>query len=447
MRAQTRLKLLSLRRWALRLAAVPLVCAALLWLYLQLDARTLAGVSVAGTRLPPSRDPHAALAQRAAAWAEQKVRIETGPHVTAARRSDLGARLSVDAVQKRVLQLGHSGNPFVDLGTAWQAWTHGIDLSWTPSLDRAQLGRYVRAIRNRVERPPVAGTVDQAGVTIGGVDGVTLDVISSAAELERVLRAGGLRVEAPLRHVPAPPPVAIGSPDGIEDHEPSALPFPLADTGRPPEVDSPRMRAAQPREWLPSQGCEPMDPPYEHFCQGPRQVPMPWGADAELAERLGLGSIETVGRLLNDRPRPEWVAAAGGPRAANHSVLWPVGAGRLWRRFGYVRKPPFEHLLHRGIDVGAPRGAAIVAVDDGIVAYSDNRVRGYGNLLVIVHDDASVSFSAHCRAIYVFAGQRVRRGQVVAEVGDTGLARGTHVHWEYHVAGQPVDPAGKFSFD
>jgi hypothetical protein len=254
-------------------------------------------------------------------------------------------------------------------------------------------------------------------------------------------------VQAPLRHVPAPPPVAIGSPDGIEDHEPSALPFPGADTGRAPEIDSPRMRAAQPREWLPAQGCEPMDPPYEHFCQGPRQVPMPWGAEAELAERLGLGSIETVGRLLNDRPRPEWVAAAGGPRPANRSVLWPVGAGRLWRRFGYVRKPPFEHLLHRGIDVGAPRGAAIVAVDDGVVAYSDNRVRGYGNLLVIVHDDASVSFSAHCRAIYVFAGQRVRRGQVVAEVGDTGLARGTHVHWEYHVGGDPVDPAGRFSFD
>jgi murein DD-endopeptidase MepM/ murein hydrolase activator NlpD len=101
--------------------------------------------------------------------------------------------------------------------------------------------------------------------------------------------------------------------------------------------------------------------------------------------------------------------------------------------------------LHRGIDVGALRGAPLLAVGDGIVAYSDNGIRGYGNLLVIVHADASVTFSAHCKAIYVFPGQRVRRGQIVGEVGDTGLARGVHVHWEYHVRGDAVDPEGWFS--
>jgi murein DD-endopeptidase MepM/ murein hydrolase activator NlpD len=109
-----------------------------------------------------------------------------------------------------------------------------------------------------------------------------------------------------------------------------------------------------------------------------------------------------------------------------------------------VRHPPFEALLHRGIDIGAARGTPLLAAHGGIVAYSDNRVRGYGNLLVIVHDDGSVSFSAHCRAIYVFAGQRVRRGQIVGEVGDTGLARGAHVHWEYHVHGAAADPDGLF---
>ena len=61
---------------------------------------------------------------------------------------------------------------------------------------------------------------------------------------------------------------------------------------------------------------------------------------------------------------------------------------------------------------------------------------------MIVHADASVTFSAHCRAIYVFPGQRVRRGQIVGEVGDTGLARGVHVHWEYHVHGE-ADGSGR----
>ena len=128
-------------------------------------------------------------------------------------------------------------------------------------------------------------------------------------------------------------------------------------------------------------------------------------------------------------------------------MLWPVPEGRLWRRFGYVRRPPFEHLIHRGFDIGAPRGTPLYAVNPGIVAYSDNRVRGYGNLLVIVHPDASVTFSAHCRAIYVFAGQHVERGQIVGEVGDTGLARGSHVHWEYHVHGHAADPEGLFEVD
>jgi murein DD-endopeptidase MepM/ murein hydrolase activator NlpD len=100
--------------------------------------------------------------------------------------------------------------------------------------------------------------------------------------------------------------------------------------------------------------------------------------------------------------------------------------------------------LHRGIDVGAPTGTALYAANPGIVAYSDNKVRGYGNLLVIVHADGSVTFSAHCRAIYVFAGQRVTRGQITGEVGETGLARGPHVHWEYHVRGAAQDPAGLF---
>jgi murein DD-endopeptidase MepM/ murein hydrolase activator NlpD len=188
-----------------------------------------------------------------------------------------------------------------------------------------------------------------------------------------------------------------------------------------------------------------MDPPYEHFCQGPRQVPTPLGEPAALAERLELGTIQAVGHLINAGPRRDWVEAAGGPRAPRPDMAWPVPAGTLWRRFGYTRRPPFENLLHRGIDVAAAKGTPLFAVNPGIVAYSDNRVRGYGNLLVIVHDDASVSFSAHCRAIYVFSGQKVRRGQVVGEVGDTGLARGAHVHWEYHLRGQAVDPDGLFA--
>ncbi|HEX6246020.1 MAG TPA: M23 family metallopeptidase, partial [Polyangiales bacterium] len=123
----------------------------------------------------------------------------------------------------------------------------------------------------------------------------------------------------------------------------------------------------------------------------------------------------------------------------------PVPNGKLGRGFGYVRREELKDRIHAGVDIVAPRGSPIVAARTGIVAYSDNRVRGYGNLLVIVHANGEVSLSAHCQRIFVFAGQRVARGQVVAEVGMTGLALGPHLHFELRVGGAPSDPAPRFA--
>ena len=305
-----------------------------------------------------------------------------------------------------------------------------------------QLGRYVRAIRNAVERPPLAGARDQTGWSIPGVAGLTLDTVATADVIEQALMHGELQITQPLRDVSPPQAVTIGSPDAViyGDDEPGegADSHPVIPTNT--QFSEADRFAAQPRYWLPSQGRECMDPPYERFCQGPRKVALPFGAAADLAERLELGTIQCVGHLLNHQPRAEWVRAAGGPVPRRGAMLWPAAIGRLWRRFGYVRKPPFENLLHRGIDVGAPRGSPVIATNPGVVAYSDNGVRGYGNLLVIVHDDASVTLSAHCQAIYVFPGQRVHAGQIVGEVGETGMARGAHVHFEYRYAGEPADP-------
>ena len=83
-------------------------------------------------------------------------------------------------------------------------------------------------------------------------------------------------------------------------------------------------------------------------------------------------------------------------------------------------------------------------MQSGIVAYADNEVHGYGNLLVLVHPDRTVTFYGHCRAIYVFPGQLVTRGQIVAEVGHTGIARGVHLHCEYRRDGRIRDPLKLF---
>jgi murein DD-endopeptidase MepM/ murein hydrolase activator NlpD len=100
--------------------------------------------------------------------------------------------------------------------------------------------------------------------------------------------------------------------------------------------------------------------------------------------------------------------------------------------------------MHNGVDIGAREGAPVRAVNDGLVAYSFNGMSGYGNSVLLLHADGSVTLYAHCRATYVFAGQRVRRGQVIAEVGETGLARGAHLHFEWRRDGQPLNPIPHF---
>jgi murein DD-endopeptidase MepM/ murein hydrolase activator NlpD len=80
------------------------------------------------------------------------------------------------------------------------------------------------------------------------------------------------------------------------------------------------------------------------------------------------------------------------------------------------------------------------AANDGLVVYADNGVRGFGNLLVLLHADGTATFYAHCQAIYAAPGQLVRRGQVVGEVGATGLPVVPHLHFEWRRNGVPRDP-------
>jgi murein DD-endopeptidase MepM/ murein hydrolase activator NlpD len=199
-----------------------------------------------------------------------------------------------------------------------------------------------------------------------------------------------------------------------------------------------------PAEWMPAHGREcARTGKYKNFCQGPRRVPKPFGEDAARAEKLGLGKLRTAGDLMVGTPKPEWVQAAQPNR--NEKLMWPVDTGKLWRGLEAARRTQNKfHPRHKGLDIGATEGTPIRAAMSGIVAYSDNEVHGYGNLLLVVHGDGSVALYGHCKSIYVFPGQRVTQGQVVGEVGHTGIARGTHLHFEYRVKGFIKNPLRYF---
>jgi murein DD-endopeptidase MepM/ murein hydrolase activator NlpD len=116
-------------------------------------------------------------------------------------------------------------------------------------------------------------------------------------------------------------------------------------------------------------------------------------------------------------------------------------AGWLSSAFSRSRFHPILHTSrpHEGIDVSAPMGAPIVAPAAGTVRRV-GRERGYGLVLEIDHGDGIVTKYAHCSRVMVRNGQRVKRGQEVAAVGNSGLSTGPHLHYEIHVDGRVVDP-------
>jgi murein DD-endopeptidase MepM/ murein hydrolase activator NlpD len=96
---------------------------------------------------------------------------------------------------------------------------------------------------------------------------------------------------------------------------------------------------------------------------------------------------------------------------------------------------------HDGIDIPAPKGTPIVTVDSGVVVYSDNGIRGYGNMIVVAHADEIFTVYAHNKTNKVDKGDRVKRGQQIAEVGNTGRSTGPHLHFEIRVKNKVRNPA------
>ena len=97
--------------------------------------------------------------------------------------------------------------------------------------------------------------------------------------------------------------------------------------------------------------------------------------------------------------------------------------------------------FHQGIDIAAEMGTPIVATADGVVTIAGWNAGGYGNMVDIDHGSGVSTRYGHASAVVVTAGQRVRRGQIIAYVGSTGHSTGPHLHYEVRLSGQPVNPS------
>jgi murein DD-endopeptidase MepM/ murein hydrolase activator NlpD len=122
-----------------------------------------------------------------------------------------------------------------------------------------------------------------------------------------------------------------------------------------------------------------------------------------------------------------------GTQMIRDDLFLPV-QGRVTSEFGLRRGRP-----HKGIDIAAKSGTPIYAVLDGVVVFSGVQ-RGYGNVIVLEHPDFVMTVYAHNERNLVSLGDEVKKGQQIAEVGNTGKSTGPHLHFEYRIKGQAINP-------
>jgi murein DD-endopeptidase MepM/ murein hydrolase activator NlpD len=124
--------------------------------------------------------------------------------------------------------------------------------------------------------------------------------------------------------------------------------------------------------------------------------------------------------------------------------------GKVYSGFGMRLHPVFKsYQMHTGIDLVAPKGTLIYATGDGVVetAGQTQGYGGYGLVVKINHGFGYETLYAHCSQVVVKSGQKVKRGDVIAYVGNTGTSTGTHCHYEVLVNGKHVNPVYYFFND
>lgn len=118
---------------------------------------------------------------------------------------------------------------------------------------------------------------------------------------------------------------------------------------------------------------------------------------------------------------------------------WPVWEARMTRGFlphgTKKRKRP-----HKGIDLAAPRGTAVMASHDGKIIYTGKGFKGYGKMIMIESPNGWATLYGHLDKIIVFEGMSIKQGEVIGALGNTGRSSGPHLHFEIRKLDGPVDP-------
>lgn len=138
--------------------------------------------------------------------------------------------------------------------------------------------------------------------------------------------------------------------------------------------------------------------------------------------------LEPVNRVVKKGTRNPYdygIAFLSNPTRGGYMTS---GYGKRWESF------------HKGIDISGNLGDDVLAAIDGEVTYAQFNNGGYGNLIMIKHEDNMVTYYAHLNEIYVGVGDKINKGDVIGAIGNTGFSTGPHLHFELRVNGEAVDP-------
>ena len=213
---------------------------------------------------------------------------------------------------------------------------------------------------------------------------------------------------------------------------PGAAPMPVqqAALSPPPAADAPRPPAGhRPPEII------PLDGPPAHATATPTTRPA--APTISMPPPASSPAPREPGEATHAAPSPATANAGTSAATSPHGgrFPWPV-RGRVLAGYGTAA----SGTRNDGINIGAPKGAPVSAVDGGVVAYAGNELRGYGNLVLIKHPNGFITAYAHCEELLVKKGEKVSAGQVIAKVGATGGVTEPQLHFELRRGKTAVDP-------
>ena len=145
-------------------------------------------------------------------------------------------------------------------------------------------------------------------------------------------------------------------------------------------------------------------------------------------------SLDEIINLAEDKEK--LLASIPAIQPVKNEDLTRMASGYGWRSDPFTK----ARKMHKGMDFTAPTGTPVYASGNGVVHRADNRASGFGEHIEIDHGYGYKTIYAHLSKYNVKRGQKVKRGDLIGFVGNTGRSSGPHLHYEVHKNGKPINP-------